>query len=129
MSDELKMDNTSKTSNNLMIIFLLQAFISIWAIESLVNVGAQNIVGLVLVAALYLLYKKENDISKGYNRKMSFVISAFFSFLYTFYNCNELRSQYDNRLFQVIVLLVVFMGIFFSFLSCSECSIYVVSFR
>lgn len=115
MSDELKMSNTSKTSNNLMIIFLLQAFISIWAIESLVNVGAQNIVGLVLVAALYLLYKKENDISKGYNRKMSFVISAFFSFLYTFYNCNELRSQYDNRLFQVIVLLVVFTGLLFLF--------------
>ena len=115
MSDELKMSNTSKTSNNLMIIFLLQAFISIWAIESLVNVGAQNIVGLVLVAALYLLYKKENDISKGYNRKMSFVISAFFSFLYTFYNCNELKSQYDNRLFQVIVLLVVFTGLLFLF--------------
>ena len=115
MSDKLKMSNTSKTSNNLMIIFLLQAFISIWAIESLVNVGAQNIVGLVLVAALYLLYKKENDISKGYNRKMSFVISAFFSFLYTFYNCNELKSQYDNRLFQVIVLLVVFTGLLFLF--------------
>ncbi|WP_022752706.1 DUF6020 family protein [Butyrivibrio fibrisolvens] len=115
MSDELQMSNTSKTSNNLMIIFLLQAFISIWAIESLVNVGAQNIVGLVLVAALYLLYKKENDISKGYNRKMSFVISAFFSFLYTFYNCNELKSQYDNRLFQVIVLLVVFTGLLFLF--------------
>ncbi len=115
MSDELKMSNTSKTSNNLMIIFLLQAFISIWAIESLVNVGAQNIVGPVLVAALYLLYKKENDISKGYNRKMSFVISAFFSFLYTFYNCNELKSQYDNRLFQVIVLLVVFTGLLFLF--------------
>ena len=115
MSDELKMSNTSKTSNNLMIILLLQAFISIWAIESLVNVGAQNIVGLVLVAALYLLYKKENDISKGYNRKMSFVISAFFSFLYTFYNCNELKSQYDNRLFQVIVLLVVFTGLLFLF--------------
>ena len=115
MSDELKMGNTSKTSNNLMIIFLLQAFISIWAIESLVNVGAQNIVGLVLVAALYLLYKKENDISRGYNRKMSFVISAFFSFLYTFYNCNELKSQYDNRLFQVIVLLVVFTGLLFLF--------------
>lgn len=115
MSDELKMSNTSKTSNNLMIIFLLQAFISIWAIESLVNVGAQNIVGMVLVAALYLLYKKENDISKGYNRKMSFVISAFFSFLYTFYNCNELKSQYDNRLFQVIVLLVVFTGLLFLF--------------
>ena len=98
-----------------MIIFLLQAFISIWAIESLVNVGAQNIVGLVLVAALYLLYKKENDISRGYNRKMSFVISAFFSFLYTFYNCNELKSQYDNRLFQVIVLLVVFTGLLFLF--------------
>lgn len=115
MNDELKMGNTSKTSNNLMIIFLLQAFISIWAIESLVNVGAQNIVGMVLVAALYLLYKKENDISKGYNRKMSFVISAFFSFLYTFYNCNELKSQYDNRLFQVIVLLVVFTGLLFLF--------------
>lgn len=115
MGDELKMGNTSKTSNKLMIIFLLQAFISIWAIESLVNVGAQNIVGLVLVAALYLLYKKENDISKGYNRKMSFFISAFFSFLYTFYNCNELRSQYDNRLFQVIVLLVVFTGLLFLF--------------
>ena len=93
----------------------IQAFISVWAIEGLVNIGAQNIIGIVLLAALYLFYKLETDYSKNLHSKLSLVISGIFGFLYTFYNYNELKSQYDNKLFQLIVLLVVFTGLFFLF--------------
>lgn len=93
----------------------LQAFISIWAIESLAGIGAQNILGLVLLAALYMLYRSENAYSKESSGRLPLITSGIFGFLYTFYNYNEIKSQYDNRLFQVIVLLVVFTGLFFLF--------------
>lgn len=94
---------------------VLQAFISVWAIESLAGVGAQNIIGLVLLAALYYLYRSERDLAKGISSKLSLITSAIFGFLYTFYNASGIKAQYDNRLFQVIVLLVVFAGLFFLF--------------
>lgn len=101
--------------NRKKVISFLQAFVSIWAIESLSGVGAQNIIGLVLLAALYMLYRLESDFSKGVHYRLSVITSAVFGFLYTFYNLNEIKAQYDNRLFQVVVLLVVFTGLFFLF--------------
>lgn len=97
------------------VYIFIQAFISIWAIENLVNVGAQNIIGLVILAALYMLYKFETDYSKNMNNKLSWVIAGILGFLYTFYNYTKIKGQYDNMLFQVIVLLVVFTGLLFLF--------------
>ena len=97
------------------VYIFIQAFISIWAIESLAGIGAQNMLGLVLLAALYMLYRSENAYSKESSGRLPLITSGIFGFLYTFYNYNEIKSQYDNRLFQVIVLLVVFTGLFFLF--------------
>ncbi len=102
-------------NNKVKAYIFVQAFFSVWAIESLVNVGAQNIIGLILLVALYMFYKMETAYSKNMHSKLSSVISGVFGFLYTFYNINELKSQYDNKLFQLIVLLVVFAGLFFVF--------------
>ena len=96
-------------------IAFLQAFISIWAIESLAGIGAQNIIGVVFLAALYMLYVNEMRYSKETQNNLSLITSAVFGFLYTFYNYDEIKEQYDNRLFQVVVLLVVFSGLFFLF--------------
>lgn len=96
-------------------IAFLQAFISIWAFESLAGIGAQNIIGVVFLAALYMLYVNEMRYSKETQSILSLITSAVFGFLYTFYNYDEIKEQYDNRLFQVVVLLVVFSGLFFLF--------------
>jgi hypothetical protein len=102
-------------NNKVKAVACLQAFISVWAIESLAEIGAQNIIGIVLLAALYILYVVEYDYSKGNKSILSLIISGLFAFLYTFYN-NKIIEQYDNILFKVIVLLVVFCGIFFIFI-------------
>ena len=100
-------------NNKKKVYYFIQAFISVWGIESLVNIGAQNIIGLVILVALYLFYRMEADYSKNVHSKLSLIIAGIFGILYTFYNCSMIKSQYDNRLFQLIVLFVVFMGIFF----------------
>ena len=100
-------------NNKKKVYYFIQAFISVWGIESLVNIGAQNIIGLVILVALYLFYRMEADYSKNVHSKLSPIIAGIFGILYTFYNCSMIKSQYDNRLFQLIVLFVVFMGIFF----------------
>lgn len=97
------------------IVSFLQAFISVWAIESLAGIGAQNIIGFVLVTAIYLLYKFERDYSAKLQSRYALISAIVFAFLYSFYNCSKIKEQYDNRLFQVIVLLVVFAGLFFVF--------------
>lgn len=102
-------------NNNTKLGAFCQAFVSIWAIESLAGIGAQNILGIVFLAAIYTLYRLEQDYSKEHKKTLSFITSGVFGFLYTFYNHNNIKEQYDNRLFQVIVLLVVFMGVFFLF--------------
>lgn len=100
-------------NNKKKVYYFIQAFISVWGIESLVNIGAQNIIGFVILAALYLFYRMEADYSKNVHSKLSLIIAGIFGILYTFYNCSMIKSQYDNKLFQLIVLFVVFMGIFF----------------
>lgn len=100
-------------NNKKKVYYFIQAFISVWGIECLVNIGAQNIIGLVILAALYLFYRMEADYSKNVHSKLSPIIAGIFGILYTFYNCSMIKSQYDNKLFQLIVLFVVFMGIFF----------------
>lgn len=97
------------------VALFVQAFISVWAVESLVSVGAQNIIGLVLLAVLYMFYRIENNYSIEQQSKLPLIISGIFGFLYTFYNYNELKAQYNSKLFQAIVLLVVFTGLFFVF--------------
>ncbi|SER56616.1 hypothetical protein SAMN04487884_10766 [Butyrivibrio fibrisolvens] len=101
-------------NNNTKLGAFCQAFVSIWAIESLAGIGAQNILGIVFLAAIYTFYRLEQDYSKEH-KTLSLITSGVFGFLYTFYNHNDIKEQYDNRLFQVIVLLVVFMGMFFLF--------------
>ncbi len=98
-------------NNNTKLGAFCQAFVSIWAIESLAGIGAQNILGIVFLAAIYTFYRLEQDYSKEH-KTLSFITSGVFGFLYTFYNHNNIKEQYDNRLFQVIVLLVVFTGLF-----------------
>ncbi|MCR4636541.1 MAG: DUF6020 family protein [Butyrivibrio sp.] len=99
-------------NNHTKIVSFFQAFISTWAIESLFGISAQNVLGFIMFAIMYHSYIAEMNYSNGNKTKITWIIPSIFSLLYTFYNRVLIIEQYDNRLFQVIVLLVVFTGLF-----------------
>ena len=102
-------------NNHTKIVSFFQAFISTWAIESLFGISAQNVLGFIMFAIMYHSYIAEMNYLNGNKMKITWIIPGIFSLLYTFYNRVLIIEQYDNGLFQVIVLLVVFTGLFFLF--------------
>ena len=99
------------------LILVVKAFLTIWSFESLGMLGAANIIWLILLAAVICLYRFAADYTTNLNTKAPGVTAFLFSGLYSFYNMNSISEQYDNLLFKVIVLFVVFIGLYILFRS------------
>lgn len=97
------------------LILLVQVFVTIWSFECLGMLGASNIIWFILFAAVILLYRFSSEYTAGLSTKTVPVTAVVFSGLYTFYNMSSITKQYDNFLFKVIVLFVVFTGLFILF--------------
>lgn len=104
-----------KKANYTGIILAAEALITVWGIQSLAGFGAGNILWLAFFAAFYILYSNISRYTENIHSRLIAITAGFFSFLYTFYNSSSIKEQFDNKLFQLIVLLVVFSGLFFLF--------------
>ncbi|MCR4652050.1 MAG: DUF6020 family protein [Lachnospiraceae bacterium] len=88
------------------------AFIMVWAVSLLTGLGAANILLLPLYGA-FVVFIKASDRYTGEERFISAgILSAIFSLLYVFYKAESLAAEYDNKLFKVIVIAIVFLGLY-----------------
>ncbi|WP_026506868.1 DUF6020 family protein [Butyrivibrio sp. MC2013] len=94
------------------------AFIMVWAVALITDLGAANILLLPLYAAFVLLIRASDSYAgrKGY--ASSHILSALYSFLYVFYKGESLSASYDNILFKAVVILISFCGLYFLFDRC-----------